>query len=421
MNHNQEFNVKSRSTFIELTSILFLLIVPLTLFLLVKIDLLNRALADGVALSFFLLFCLNRLGFIVISFMVAFITSFHILLSGAYLHILNFSILPIAALTFSSPLISKNTLYIPIKNKNIINNKIITTTPNSSDITEIEDWIWYLDATRSNDIDINQNTSAIFESLSDSITSYKIELIVETNYGCLDTAFGEIAVLSTPEADFAIPTEDVPNYGTYLLDATSSTTGIGNSASPEFYDYNWIISDGPYDLVSILNSKDDNDKFYFPSPDSLYYQFNYFLYGENDFTEICLIVGNTYDISSGTEKTCQDTVCKNVRIQAWGELFVPNALYPEASDDGSRLFLPKGKSLVEYNLQIFDKFGNLVWENNELNVSDGSPKIGWDGTSNGSLLPQGTYIWKIAAKFINGPWNGIGDNNKKTGTVYLIR
>jgi hypothetical protein len=114
--YNQEFNVKSRSIFIELTSILFLLIVPLTLFLLVKIDLLNRALADGVALSFFLLFCLNRLGFIVISFMVAFITSFHILLSGAYLHILNFSILPIAALTFSSPLISKNTLYkvIPI-------------------------------------------------------------------------------------------------------------------------------------------------------------------------------------------------------------------------------------------------------------------------------------------------------------------
>jgi hypothetical protein len=301
-----------------------------------------------------------------------------------------------------------------IANKNLFES-------HSSDITEIEDWIWYLDATRSNDIDINQNTSAIFESLSDSITSYKIELIVETNYGCLDTAFGEIAVLSTPEADFAIPTEDVPNYGTYLFDATSSTTGIGNSASPEFYDYNWIISDGPYDLVSILNSKDDNDKFYFPSPDSLYYQFNYFLYGENDFTEICLIVGNTYDISSGTEKTCQDTVCKNVRIQAWGELFVPNALYPEASDDGSRLFLPKGKSLVEYNLQIFDKFGNLVWENNELNVSDGSPKIGWDGTSNGSLLPQGTYIWKIAAKFINGPWNGIGDNNKKTGTVYLIR
>ena len=28
---------------------------------------------------------------------------------------------------------------------------------------------------------------------------------------------------------------------------------------------------------------------------------------------------------------------------------------------------------------------------------------------------------KIYAKFINGPWNGVDGNNKKTGTVYLIR
>ena len=47
--------------------------------------------------------------------------------------------------------------------------------------------------------------------------------------------------------------------------------------------------------------------------------------------------------------------------------------------------MPKGKSLIEYNLQIFDKFGNLLWENNEINPSDGSPLIGWDGTSNGSI------------------------------------
>ena len=83
--------------------------------------------------------------------------------------------------------------------------------------------------------------------------------------------------------------------------------------------------------------------------------------------------------------------------------------------------MPKGKSLIEYNLQIFDKFGNLLWENNEINPSDGSPLIGWDGTSNGSILPKGTYIWKIYAKFINGPWEGIDGNNTKSGTVYLIR
>ena len=288
--------------------------------------------------------------------------------------------------------------------------------------TEINKWQWNLDSDRSNNIDINQNTSAIFESLYDSATSYLIELIVETNFGCLDTAFGKITVLPTPIANFVTPIiEDVPNYGIYLLNATSTTTTTGGYANPEYYDYNWVIADGPYDLVSILNSEGDNDKNYFPSADSLYYQFNYFLYGENDYTEICLIVSNEINIYSGITKTCKDTICKNIRIQAWGELFVPNALYPESGDYGSSLFLPKGKSLVEYNLQIFDKFGNLLWENDEINIEDGSPKIGWDGTSNGVILSQGTYVWKIAARFINGPWNGIGSGNKKSGTVYLIR
>ena len=63
----------------------------------------------------------------------------------------------------------------------------------------------------------------------------------------------------------------------------------------------------------------------------------------------------------------------------------------------------------------------LAMENDEISEIDGSPKIGWDGTSNGQLLPKGTYVWKIYAKFINGPWNGVDGNNKKTGTVYLIR
>ena len=84
----------------------------------------------------------------------------------------------------------------------------------------------------------------------------------------------------------------------------------------------------------------------------MYYQFNYFLYGQNDSTEICLEVSNKLNTPLGLVKECIDTICKNVKIEAWGQLFVPNALYPEAGDEGSSLFLPKGKSLIEYNLQI---------------------------------------------------------------------
>ena len=287
--------------------------------------------------------------------------------------------------------------------------------------TDINSWKWNLDTVGSNDIIILQNPSALFYDLNNSATEYITHLIVETNYGCIADTHGTITVLPTPKANFVTPVQDLPNYGTYLLDGTISTTSSGGYANPDLYNYEWIIDDGPNDIVNIYNSYDSNGNQYLPSPDSLYYQFNYFLYGENDYTKICLEVSNKLNIPLGLVKECISDNCKPVKIEAWGQLFVPNALYPESGDEGSSLFLPKGKSLIEYNLQIFDKFGNLLWENDELNINDGSPKVGWDGTSNGTKLPQGTYVWKIKADFINGPWHGIDNENKKTGVVYLIR
>ncbi|MAW30883.1 MAG: hypothetical protein CMD15_03135, partial [Flavobacteriales bacterium] len=283
--------------------------------------------------------------------------------------------------------------------------------------TEITQWIWEITSPDPNSnpiIKTTPNISQAFAALNDSATIYTVELDVVTNYGCSQDTSTTIRVLPTPIADFYHPTQDLPNYGTYILNGSNSTNSIGDYANPLYYSYNWQITDGPENLVNILNTQGDNGIKYFPLPDSLYYQFSYFLYGQNDSTEICLEV---QDRLYG----CKDTYCKNVKVEAWGELFVPNALYPESGDIGSSVFLPKGKSLIEYSLQIFDKFGNLLWENDEISEIDGSPKVGWDGTSNGQLLPKGTYVWKIYAKFINGPWNGVDGNNKKTGTVYLIR
>ena len=266
-----------------------------------------------------------------------------------------------------------------------------------------------------------------YDVINGEYIEYPIQLIVISNSGCSDTAIGKVRVNPAPIADFITPTQEEGNYGTYLLNGKRdkygyliTTTSNGNYADPSSFNYEWLISDGPFDTVNIFNAY-SNNKPYLPSVDSLYYQFQYFLYGEYDSTNICLIVSNKIDLSENISKSCPDTICKKIKIEAWGKLFVPNALYPESGDYGSSLFLPKGKSLIEYNLQVFDKFGNLLWENDEINIEDGSPKTGWDGTSEGVVLSQGTYVWKIAARFINGPWNGIGSENKKSGTVYLIR
>jgi hypothetical protein len=80
--------------------------------------------------------------------------------------------------------------------------------------------------------------------------------------------------------------------------------------------------------------------------------------------------------------------------------------------------------MKQYNIQVFDNMGHLLWESSELDI-DGRPVEGWDGTSEGKLSPQGTYMWKASATFIDDTiWQGsdIGKGETKTmGVVSIIR
>ena len=66
-----------------------------------------------------------------------------------------------------------------------------------------------------------------------------------------------------------------------------------------------------------------------------------------------------------------------------------------------------------------------MWESTALD-DHGSPTEGWDGTFEGTLMPQGNYMWKISALFVDGSqWEGsdigVGTSTKTIGTVTLIR
>jgi flagellar hook assembly protein FlgD len=65
-----------------------------------------------------------------------------------------------------------------------------------------------------------------------------------------------------------------------------------------------------------------------------------------------------------------------------------------------------------------------MWESTNIDPQ-GRPVDGWDGNFNGQPMPQGNYMWKVSATFIDdSPWNGsdIGKGEYKTmGTVTLIR
>ncbi|MDZ7741678.1 MAG: PKD domain-containing protein [Bacteroidota bacterium] len=142
---------------------------------------------------------------------------------------------------------------------------------------------------------------------------------------------------------------------------------------------------------------------------------------DNYFTEsyeIFLVSYNKYD--------CPDTAFYDYNFLFKG-LFVPNAFAPTNPAAEVREFRPKGINLASYQVVVFDSWGNIIWESEEL-TADGQPAEGWDGTYNGEELPMDVYLWKIRASFLDGTvWDGksIGEREmleeQAMGTVTLIR
>jgi PKD repeat protein len=122
---------------------------------------------------------------------------------------------------------------------------------------------------------------------------------------------------------------------------------------------------------------------------------------------------------------CDSTISHNVRVTGIpGQLFLPNAFEPDGGTVELKTFMAKGSGIKEWKMQIFNNFSQLIWETTKLDVK-GAPVDGWDGTFNGTPMPQGVYIWQISATFINGTeWKGNVIKNslpKRVGTIHLIR
>jgi len=249
---------------------------------------------------------------------------------------------------------------------------------------------------------------------------YNVTLTVTTDSNCTDqTNITTITVDPTPIPDFVtMPNGSLPGgNGQYLFDGTISTTTNGFPALPPTYSYSWEIEDGNY-IVNVSPDDDvqlvDGPNVAVPTEDKGYYWYNSLI---NDaWLEVRLTLE---DANNG----CWDSICKLVRIDHFNNLIVPNFLYPTDQSSGAGEFLPKGKSLETYRLQIFDEFGNLLWETTALD-ENGSPTTGWKGTSLNGNVSQGTYVWRIEATYKDGePWPGMLLNGKRmqSGIITLVR
>jgi len=96
-------------------------------------------------------------------------------------------------------------------------------------------------------------------------------------------------------------------------------------------------------------------------------------------------------------------VIKQIESVFW----LPNAFTPNG-DGLNDAFKPEGTLMVEFNMKIYSRYGNLLFETEDQ-------ELGWDGTSNGTEMPFNTYIYRIETV------DNIGKSYNQTGKVLLIR
>lgn len=92
-------------------------------------------------------------------------------------------------------------------------------------------------------------------------------------------------------------------------------------------------------------------------------------------------------------------------------LFVPNSFTPNGDGLNEKFRIGHSCMLKQYYLQIFDRWGMLVFETND-------PAAEWDGTFKGDRMSPGVYSYQLYYE-----WNVYQSDRQKTkhGTISLLR
>jgi trimeric autotransporter adhesin len=90
---------------------------------------------------------------------------------------------------------------------------------------------------------------------------------------------------------------------------------------------------------------------------------------------------------------CSDTAYQIIRIKDELIFYIPNTFTPDG-DEFNNTFKPifySGIDRQSYQLKIYNRWGQLLFESRDT-------EYGWDGTYDGELKMDGTYVWTIKFK-----------------------
>lgn len=87
---------------------------------------------------------------------------------------------------------------------------------------------------------------------------------------------------------------------------------------------------------------------------------------------------------------CVDTLIQGLNINPEFFFYAPNTFTPDG-DEFNQNFFGVGTGIASYRMQIFDRWGELIFETNDAQEY-------WDGTYKGRIASTGTYVYKFRIK-----------------------
>ena len=188
--------------------------------------------------------------------------------------------------------------------------------------------------------------------------SYDLQMIVTTYEGCVDSLTFEdmVTVKPKPVADFKHSPNPVLMFNTEVLFTNYSFNG---------HTYEWTFEEG------------------FPSTSTQTNVTVQFPDGQTGQYDVQLI--------TTSELGCKDTMDYELVVFPEVLIYAPNTFTPDGDEFNQdwRVYM-EGIDIYDFDLLIFDRWGELIWESHDVTVP-------WDGTVKGRPVPPGTYTWIIRA------------------------
>lgn len=276
--------------------------------------------------------------------------------------------------------------------------------------------------------------------------SYWVNLVVSDKFNCVDSARNRVYVAPQVELDFT---------SSDTLICQGEAIDFAATLTPGYYRVEWDFDDGDVKTIDAIKVR---QAFTTSGKHNVNFKALYTVCGERNVshpveitevpkvnvgsdTTICpgntplvlrnstsaitrfKYLWNTGDTSSTitvrnegdywvkvSDRNCMASDTVSVRRGCY--LDIPNAFNPADDNPSNRYFIPRdllSKSVVGFEMQIFDRWGVLVFETNLTNGK------GWDGQYKGQPQPMGVYVYRIKVAFENG----ITENYN--GNVTLLR